>query len=204
MRIDDWVLLLGLIFFVVGVAGAVLPSAAALLRAVTRDRRDQLSSEDLADAAEKADRDTESPLSGLELRFYAQHHERALADSALKAKLGTTAASVGFLVILLSVGLVAFNVADAAWLGMISGVICEAVAALFFTQERFASKHAAQLFDRLSDGLDRQRAIEEVRALTAQLDGEAKQRLLGEAAALILQTTPGRGSPNGRSEPRSE
>lgn len=180
---------LGGLFAVVGLVGAVLPSLTAWRRSsADRDNQDG-SSQAVDDLADKAGA-TDDTLPGQRMGLYARFHRQALSDSSVKSTLGNAAASIGFLVILVSVALIALRGTDAAWLGTISGVVCEAVAALFFTQERAAKKQAARMFELLNASIQRREALEEAERLAEKLDGDAKNALLAKIAEALMAGRP--------------
>ena len=122
-----------------------------------------------------------------QLSLSLQHSAAALRQSALSFRIGMTAASLGFLAVLGSLGWLLSSGKDIAWLGVISGVVCEAVAALFFAETRATRSRTAELFQRAQDEADRV-----VRARTAMSvvetisDPAVKAALLADIGRWLL------------------
>ncbi|MGO1056652.1 TRADD-N-associated membrane domain-containing protein [Crossiella sp. CA198] len=215
---DSWVAVAGLLFFVVGVAGALLPSVSVLRHQLRTRRRGRSPVRELAEGvaaglrrepapappSEPGDPDPapepeppagarrpEADFTARQLQLYADYHETALTESSLSFRLAAGAAGVGFLVILASVGILVFQGGDAAWLGTASGVVCEAVAALFLSEARSTRERAARMFDLLNAEVVRSahtmRAVEMAAALR---DDREREQLLAAIALKLMDVVP--------------
>lgn len=206
----------GLLFFVIGVAGALLPSVSVLRHQLRTRRRGRSPVRELAEGVAaglrrepapappgepgEPESDPEPPagarrpeadFTARQLQLYADYHETALTESSLSFRLAAGAAGVGFLVILASVGILVFQGGDAAWLGTASGVVCEAVAALFLSEARSTRERAARMFDLLNAEVVRSahtmRAVEMAAALR---DDREREQLLAAIALKLMDAVP--------------
>src|SRR5262249_18410516 len=90
-----------------------------------------------------------------QLDLYLRTSDLGLRPSNTSFRLGVTAARLGFLATLGSVGWARSAGKDVAWLGVISGGICEAVAGLFFGQVRATRARTAAMLERAQADADR-------------------------------------------------
>lgn len=111
-----------------------------------------------------------------------EYHSRGIAQSTQSFWFSLAAASLGFLVILSAVVVIAFQIsAEGSSLSallpgiqLVSGVIIEAVAALFFVQSNKARALMADFFDKLRED----RKLEESLRLVEKMDsGPTKERV---------------------------
>ncbi|MBP2474345.1 hypothetical protein JOF53_003217 [Crossiella equi] len=188
---ESWVVWIGLLFFVVGVAGAVLPTVSVLRHQLLRRRRGTEPSPVRELARDVVAGAPESDFSARQVRLYADYHERALAESSLSFRMAAAAAGVGFLVILASIAVLVFRGGDTAWLGAVSGVVFEAVAALFLGEARSTRERAARMFDLLNAEVVRTahtvRAVEMANGLA---DSGERERLLASIALKLMDPAP--------------
>ncbi|WP_338019507.1 TRADD-N-associated membrane domain-containing protein [Saccharothrix deserti] len=154
----------------IGIAAAVVAAGLAVRAQASRSKdRQQLAAEDvqatkqLLDAAPGStappqlakweQHATETARTQLDL--YLRNSEAALRQSATSFRVGMAAAAVGFLVVIGSlVWLLAVD-RDVALAGVISGVVCEAMAALFFAETRATRARTAAMLDRAQSEADR-------------------------------------------------
>lgn len=133
----------------------------------------------------------EADFTARQLQLYADYHETALTESSLSFRLAAGAAGVGFMVILASVGLLVFQGGDAAWLGTASGVVCEAVAALFLSEARSTRERAARMFDLLNAEVVRSaHTMRAVEMATALRDDREREQLLAAIALKLMDAAP--------------
>lgn len=179
----------GLVFFVVGVAGAVLPSVSVLRQQLRARRRERSPVRELAE--DVAMRPEAEEFTARQVRLYADYHETALSESSVSFRLAATMAGVGFVVILASVGVLVLHGGDTAWLGTASGVVCEAVAGLFLSEARSTRERAARMFDLLNAEVVRTahtlRAVEMAGQLT---NDREREQLLAAIALRLMDTAP--------------
>lgn len=205
--VDNWVVVAGLMFFVVGVAGALLPSVSVLRHQLRARQRGGSPVRELAEGVAAGlrrepappgepepaggPRRPEADFTARQLQLYADYHETARTEGWLSFRLAVAAAGLGFMVILASVALLVFQGGDTAWLGTVSGVVCEAVAALYLSEARSTRERAARMFDLLNAEVVRtvntMRAVEMAAQLT---DERERQQLLAAIALRLLDSAP--------------
>jgi hypothetical protein len=122
-----------------------------------------------------------------QLDLSLRHSAEALRQSAASFRIGMAAASLGFLAVLGSLGWLLVTGADIAWLGVISGAVCEAVAALFFSETRAVQARASALFQRAQNEADRVVRARSAMTVVQSIDDPAtKQALLADIGRWLL------------------
>ncbi len=188
------VAVVGLVLLGVGVLGALLPSVLLLVRKrasrAAAGEPGPVRPRSARELAEEAKASGPPDLTATQLDFYVQHHEKALSDSALTFRLGVLSASLGFVAILGSVAIFVFRGGDSAWIGTVSGAVCEAVGLLFFAQDREARKQADRMFAMLDAQVVRTSATNTAREIAESLPDGEKQKLLVQIAVALVKGSP--------------
>lgn len=123
-----------------------------------------------------------------QLDLSRKHSAEALKQSATSFRIGMAAASLGFLAVLGSLGWLLVSGADVAWLGVISGAVCEAVALLFFSENRAVRARAGELFRRAQTEADRVvRARSAMSVAQGINDPATKEALLADIGRWLLE-----------------
>jgi len=198
----DWTLL-GYTALALGTVAAI---GSALLAVSTRSRRSGSDQEQAAaDARATLKQLAESPeldevpeqlaqwevhaaeVARRQLDLSLKHSTEALRQSVTSFRIGITAASLGFLAVLGSLGWLLVSGADVAWLGVISGAVCEAVAVLFFSETRSVRARATALFQRAQTEADRVVRARSAMSVVQSIDDPAtKQALLADIGRWLL------------------
>lgn len=130
-----------------------------------------------------------------QLDLYLRHSAAALRQSMTSFRIGMAAASLGFLAILGSVAWLLAAGRDIAWLGVISGGVCEAVAALFFVEVRATRAGSGATLARVQAEADRVvRARGAMSVIQGITDQRTKEALLADIGRWLLD---GGGPPPG-------
>ena len=130
-------------------------------------------------------------LANHQLDIYLRHSAAALRQSTTSFRIGMTAAAVGFAALLASLAWLLVTNQDRAWLGVISGVVCEAVASLFFVEMRATRARVNAMYDRAQAEADRVvRARGALSLLQTLSDGPAKDALLIQIGGWLLGGDP--------------
>jgi len=198
----DWTLL-GYTALALGTVAAI---GSAVLAMGTRSRRSDSDQEQAAaDARATIKRLAESPelddvpeqlaqwevhaaaVARRQLDLSLKHSAEALRQSVTSFRIGMAAASLGFLAVLGSLGWLLVTGADIAWLGVISGAVCEAVAVLFFSETRSVRARATALFQRAQTEADRVVRARSAMSVVQSIDDPAtRQALLADIGRWLL------------------
>jgi len=186
--------------------GTVAAIGSAVLAMGTRSRRSDSDQEQAAaDARATIKRLAESPelddvpeqlaqwevhaaaVARRQLDLSLKHSAEALRQSVTSFRIGMAAASLGFLAVLGSLGWLLVTGADIAWLGVISGAVCEAVAVLFFSETRSVRARATALFQRAQTEADRVVRARSAMSVVQSIDDPAtRQALLADIGRWLL------------------
>ena len=122
-----------------------------------------------------------------QLDLYLRHSASALRQSTVSFQIGMTAASLGFLAILGSLAWLLATDRDIGWLGVVSGGVCEAVAALFFAETRATRARTAAMFDRVQAEADRVVRARGAMSVIQSIDDPAtKEALIADVGRWLL------------------
>lgn len=122
-----------------------------------------------------------------QLDLYLRHSTAALRQSNTSFVLGMSAATLGFLAILGSLGWLLTTDKDVGWLGVISGAVCEAVAALFFGQMRVTRARTHAMFERAQADAERVVRARSALAVVQSINDPAiREALLADIGRLLL------------------
>lgn len=122
-----------------------------------------------------------------QLDMYLTYSRAALGQSTTSFRMGMAAASFGFLALLGSLAWLLAVGKDIAWLGVISGAVCEAVAALFFTEARATRARTTKMFERVQAEADRVvRARSALAVVQSITDLATRERLLADIGRWLL------------------
>jgi hypothetical protein len=126
-----------------------------------------------------------------QLDLYLLNSRDALQQSATSFRVGMAAAAVGFLVLIGSlVWLLAVD-RDVALAGVISGVVCEAMAGLFFAETRATRARTAAMLDRAQTEADRVVRARAALAVAADITDQAtKEQFLADIGRWLLGGDP--------------
>ncbi|WP_433274432.1 TRADD-N-associated membrane domain-containing protein [Actinosynnema sp. CS-041913] len=126
-----------------------------------------------------------------QLDLYLRNSEAALRQSATSFRVGMAAAGVGFLVVIGSlVWLLAVD-RDVALAGVISGVVCEAMAALFFAETKATRARTAAMLDRAQAEADRVVRARAALAVAADItDVTTRETFLADIGRWLLGSEP--------------
>ncbi|RKT52573.1 TRADD-N-associated membrane domain-containing protein [Saccharothrix australiensis] len=190
----------------VGIVAAVAAAVLAVRSQATRSKdRQQLVAEDVQATKQLLDapQDNAAPpqvakweqhateTARTQLDLYLRNSEAALRQSATSFRVGMAAAAVGFLVVIGSlVWLLAVD-RDVALAGVISGVVCEAMAALFFAETRATRARTAAMLDRAQAEADRVVRARAALAVAADIsDVTTRETFLADIGRWLLGTEP--------------
>ncbi|BCJ71741.1 hypothetical protein CS0771_12850 [Catellatospora sp. IY07-71] len=144
--------------------------------------------ERLRHAAEKDDR---------RYRLLQEYAVQGLSQSKISFRVSLGAASLGFVVILVGVGMsVAGSSLEMTVIPLIAGAVVEAVAALFFVQDKRAQATMSAFFDKLRDDRRTEDAVDLMRevddpALRARLQAMLSLHFAGLPADVsLLESAP--------------
>jgi hypothetical protein len=127
-----------------------------------------------------------------QLDMLLKHSTEALRQGELSFRLGMSAAVLGFLAILGSLAWLIAADRNVAWLGVISGGVCEAVAALFFVETRATRARTAAMLDRAQAEADRVvRARGAMAVVQSISDPKVKEALLADIGRWLLGAADG-------------
>jgi hypothetical protein len=122
-----------------------------------------------------------------QLDIYIRHSASTLRQSNIAFRLGMTAASIGFLALLASLGWLLWIHEDRGWFGVIGGVVSETVGALFFAETRATRARVTAMFNRAQAEADRVVRARGALSLLQELpDGPAKDTFLLQIGQWLL------------------
>ncbi len=198
----DWTLL-GYAALGLGIVAAIASAALATGARIRRSGSDQ--EQVVADARATIKQLAESPeledvpeqlaqwevhataVARRQLDLSLKHSADALRQSTMSFRIGMAAATLGFLAVLGSLGWLLVSGTDIAWLGVISGAVCEAVATLFFRETRAVRERAGALFERAQAEADRVvRARSAMSVVQSINDPATKEALLADIGRWLL------------------
>jgi hypothetical protein len=118
-------------------------------------------------------------------RLSKDYHQQGLAQSRISFWFSLIFASLGFLLIAVSVIPSKDPVHQQTWIGIVSGTIIDAVSALFFVQSNRAREQMAAFFDKLRAD---QKLLDALRLCNEIADSELKSRLQTVLALSLSDT----------------
>lgn len=140
-----------------------------------------------------------------QLDTYLSYSRVALREATTSFRIGMAAASLGFLATLGSLAWLLAAGKDIAWLGVISGAMCEAVAGLFFAETRATRARTTRMFERAQSEADRVvRARSALAVVQSITDPTTKERLLADIGRWLLGGDDPRPPDQPPAEPRLE
>ncbi|MBW4719203.1 TRADD-N-associated membrane domain-containing protein [Saccharothrix obliqua] len=126
-----------------------------------------------------------------QLDLYLRNSEAALRQSATSFRVGMTAAAVGFLVVIGSVVWLLAVDRDVALAGVISGVVCEMMAALFFVETKATRARTSAMLDRAQSEADRVVRARAALAVAADItDTTTREAFLADIGRWLLGGEP--------------
>ena len=153
----------------------------------TKGRTLPVSAELLAESSREKLEKLRLALESEQINQLIQYHANSLAQSKISFKFSIGAATFGFFVIVIGVGIVLLDPnSSASYLSVASGAIIDAVAALFFVQSNQARRSMTEFFDKLR--VDRQ--FNESLRLCESIPDAKVQSMLKAQLALFFSGMP--------------
>ncbi|CCH28125.1 hypothetical protein ABZ816_05335 [Actinosynnema sp. NPDC047251] len=126
-----------------------------------------------------------------QLDLYLRNSEAALRQSGTSFRVGMAAAAVGFLVVVGSLLWLLAVDRDVALAGVVSGVVCEAMAALFFAETKATRARTAAMLDRAQGEADRVVRARAALAVAADItDVTTREKFLADIGRWLLGSEP--------------